>query len=134
MAVRQYLPLCCVRTALIVSEEERNYATRFGPWFLESFRSFLLLLLALPGLIDTLLHNRQLEGLIVYDVATEILDIEIFSQHSITDLNLWHYIYCFVQSGKAFTVKGNKHTRTRTHTHTHTYTQTQELNLKQLGN
>ena len=76
--------------------------------------------------------------MIVYDVATEVLETEIFSKHSITDLNLWHYIYCFVQSGKAFTVKGNKHTRTRTHTHTHTHThtthtQTQELNFKQLG-
>ena len=72
--------------------------------------------------------------MIVYDVATEVLETEIFSKHSITDLNLWYYIYCFVQSGKAFTVKGNKHTRTRTHTHTHaTHTQTQELNFKQLG-
>ena len=48
--------------------------------------------------------------MIVYDVATKELDSEIFPQHIITDLNLWHYIYCFVQSGKAFTVKGNKHT------------------------
>ena len=37
----------------------------------------------------------------------------------------WHYIYCFFQSGEAFTVKGNTHTHTYTHTtHTHTHTQT----------
>ena len=45
-----------------------------------------------------------------------------------------HYIYCFDQSGKAFTVKENKHTHKHTHTHpqptppphthTHTYTHT----------
>ena len=35
-----------------------------------------------------------------------------------------HYIYCFVQSGKAFTVKRNKHTHTHTHTHTHKQTNT----------
>ena len=26
---------------------------------------------------------------------------------------LWHYIYCFVQSGESFTVKGNTHTLTK---------------------
>ena len=49
----------------------------------------------------------------VYDVATKVLDIEIFSQHTIANLNLWHYIYCFVQSGEVSTVKRNKHTHTR---------------------
>ena len=38
-----------------------------------------------------------------------------------------HYIYCFAQSGEAFTVKENKHTHTHppTHTHTHTHTHSQ---------
>ena len=47
--------------------------------------------------------------MIVYDVATMVLDTEIFPQHTIADL---HYICCFVQSGETFTVKGNKHTHT----------------------
>ena len=42
------------RTAAEVSEEEGRYASRFYRWFLESSKSFLLLLVALPGLIDTL--------------------------------------------------------------------------------
>ena len=37
-----------------VGEEEGSYVSRFYRWFLESFKSCLLLLIALPGLIDTL--------------------------------------------------------------------------------
>ena len=59
--------------------------------------------------------------MIVYDVATNVLDTVISSaQHRWLDL--WHYIYCFVQSKEAFTVEGNKHTHAQTHTHTHTHT------------
>ena len=46
-----------LRTAPEVSEEEGSYASRFYRWFLESFESCLLLLVALPGLIDTLLYS-----------------------------------------------------------------------------
>ena len=38
--------------------------------------------MALPGLIDTLLHNS-----IIHDVATKILDTGIFPQHTIADLS-----------------------------------------------
>ena len=41
-------------TAPEVSEEEGSYASRFYRWPLESSKSFLLLLVAPPGLIDTL--------------------------------------------------------------------------------
>ena len=44
----------CSRTAREVSEEEGSYAWRFYRWFLESIKSCLLLLVAPPGLIDTL--------------------------------------------------------------------------------
>ena len=62
MTVRLYVdspfsdcpPFGCSRTAPEVSEEEGSYASRFYRWFLESFKSFLLLLIALTGLIDTL--------------------------------------------------------------------------------
>ena len=47
-------PLCCGKAAPQVSEEECSYALRFYHWFLESSKSCLLLLVALPGLIDTL--------------------------------------------------------------------------------
>ena len=46
--------LAAAWTAPEVSEEEGSYASRFYRWFLESSESFLLLLVALPGLIDTL--------------------------------------------------------------------------------
>ena len=47
-------PLCCGRTAPEVSDEEVSYASPFYRWFLESIKSCLLLLVALPGLIETL--------------------------------------------------------------------------------
>ena len=91
------------------------------PLVLESFKRCLLLLAALTGLIDTPLRSCYLEGL-CYDCLwrgdkgcwhSNISSV----QHRWPDL--CHYIYCFVQSGKVFTVKGNIHTHT--HIHTHTY-------------
>ena len=41
-------------TAPEISEEEGSYALHFYRWFSESFKSCLLLLVALPGLIDVL--------------------------------------------------------------------------------
>ena len=55
-------PLCYGRTAPEVSEEEGSYASRFYRWFLESSKSCLLLLVALPGLIDTLAQLLAYEG------------------------------------------------------------------------
>ena len=46
--------LAAAWTAPEVSEEEGSYASRFYRWFLERFKSYLLLLAALPGLIETL--------------------------------------------------------------------------------
>ena len=46
--------LAAAWTAPEVSEEEGSYASRFYRWFLESSKSCLLLLVAPPGLIDTL--------------------------------------------------------------------------------
>ena len=56
-----------------VSEEEGSYASRFCDWFLESSRNCLLLLVALPGLIDTL---AQMLAMIIYGVATRVLHKE----------------------------------------------------------
>ena len=59
--------------------------------------------------------------MIANDLVKKVLDTKMFPQHTIAHLSLWQYIYCLVQSGEAFTVKGNKYTHTHTHTHTHTY-------------
>ena len=48
------LLLAAAWTAPEVSEEEGSYASCFYRWFSESFKSCLLLLVAPPGLIDTL--------------------------------------------------------------------------------
>ena len=46
--------LAAAWTAPEVSEEEDSYASRFYRWFVESIKSCLLLLVAPPGLIETL--------------------------------------------------------------------------------
>ena len=46
--------LAAAWTAPEVSEEEGSYALRFYRWFLEDIKNCLLLLVALPGLIDPL--------------------------------------------------------------------------------
>ena len=99
------------------------------PAFLINFRKFIRVVFYFSWLCPvylTLFYTViSLRGpaMIVYDVETKVLDTEIFPQHTIANLNLWHYIYCFFfQSGEAFTVKGNKHTPTHTYTHTHTHT------------
>ena len=44
-----------------VSEEEGSYALHFYCWFLEILKELPLLLVALPGFIDHLLHSCWLE-------------------------------------------------------------------------
>ena len=46
--------ICLFAAAPYVSKEEGSYASDFYRWFLESFESYLLLLVALLGLNDTL--------------------------------------------------------------------------------
>ena len=58
-----------------VSEEEGSHASRFYRWLLESSKSCLLLLVALPGLIDTL-AQLKIPAMIIYDAATKVLDTE----------------------------------------------------------
>ena len=45
-----------------------------------------------------------------FNAEIKILDTELFLQYSIDDLNSGNTIYCFVQSGEAFYVKGNNYT------------------------
>ena len=41
MTVRQYLPMCCVRTDPEISKKEGSYASRFYRWFLGSLEDLL---------------------------------------------------------------------------------------------
>ena len=86
MTVRLYVdsplsgcpPLCCNRTIAEISEEEGSYASRFYRWFLESFKSCLLVLMALPGLIShsCTVASLKVPAMIVNDVAPKVLDTE----------------------------------------------------------
>ena len=59
--------------------------------------------------------------MIVYDVATIVLDTESFPQHNIAGLISGIKFIVFFQSGEAFMVEGNKHT--------HTHTQSNRVNI-----
>ena len=50
--------------------------------------------------------------MIVYDVATKVLDTEPFPQHNIAGLISGITCIVLFQSGEASTVEGNKHTHT----------------------
>ena len=72
-------PFVCSRTSLEISEEEGSYVLRFYHWFLKSPKSFLLLLAALPCLIDTLaqlLAQLKVPAIMVYDVAIKVRQTE----------------------------------------------------------
>ena len=57
--------------------------------FEKVLKSCLLLLVALPGLIDTLctVASLKISTVIVHDVATKVLGTEEFPQHNIVELN-----------------------------------------------
>ena len=78
--------------------------------FLESlWKSSLLICVALPSLIDSFpqLPASKVFFVHVFGVEIKVLDTEIFPQYTITNLNSVIISY-FVQSGEAFTMKGNK--------------------------
>ena len=80
-------------------------AFTFG--FQKVYKSCLLLLVSLPGLIDALWHSCQLEvlAMFVYDVATKVLDTEIFPQHTIADLisGITFVIFFSQETGASYT-------------------------------
>ena len=123
MSVRLYLPLCCGRTAPEVIEEEGSYASHFYHWFLESFKSCLLLLVALSSLIDTLAQLLAWRFLLWLSMTwrRRYLSQNHFLSTILTAY-LWHYIYCF--SVRRSLYGGRKYTHTHTHTYTYTYTHT----------
>ena len=58
--------------------------------------------------------------MIVYDVATKVLDTELFPQPNIAGL-ISGITFVVLQSGETFTVE---HTHTHTHKHTHMHART----------
>ena len=80
--------LAAAWTAPEVSEEEGSYASRFYRWFSESFKSCLLFLVALTGLIDTLaqLLSLKVPAMVVYEMAMNVLYTKWFHQHNIAGL------------------------------------------------
>ena len=100
------LPLCCCRTAPEVSEEEGSYASRFYCWFLESSKSCLLFLVALPGLIDTLAQLLAWRYLLW--VSMTLQHSNFLSTASLA----WSLAFVLFQLGEASTVEGNPYTHT----------------------
>ena len=111
--------LCCSRTAPKDNEEEGRYASRFDRWFWESSKSCLLLLVALPSLINTLAQLLAWRSLLCClwrgDEGTWHRVISS-AQHGWPDL--WHCIYCFVSAMRSLYGR-RKYAHTHTHTHTH---------------
>ena len=119
-------PLCCVRTVPEVSKEEGSYASRFYRWFLESFKSCLLLLVALPGLIDTtaqLLAWRSMLWLPMTWRRRYLTQSNFLSTTSLA-WSLALHLFCFSQPLRWKEIHTHKHTHTHTHTHIYTHTHT----------
>ena len=53
----------------------------------KNYKSCLLILVALRGLIGTLFHSLKALSMIVFDPEPKVLDTEIFLQHTIANLN-----------------------------------------------
>ena len=63
----------------------------------------------------------KVPAMTAYDVATKVLDKELFSQHNIAGLNSGiTFIVLFSQEKPLRRKKINTNTHTHTHTHTHT--------------
>ena len=105
---------------------------------LESFKSCLLFLVALPGLIDTIAQLLAWGPyyMIVYDVAMKVLDTGSFPQHNIAGLiSGITFIFLLSREKPLWWKEINTYTHTHTHTHTHTphaHTHTQNREDSQL--
>ena len=67
----------------------------FTVGFQKVLKSCLLLLVGLPGLIDTLctVASLKVPAMIVFDVATKLLGTEEFPQHNIAELNTGTFLF-----------------------------------------
>ena len=111
-----HLSLCCNRTAPEVSEEEGGNASRFYRWFLESLKSCLLLLVALPGLIDTLAELLAWSSLLWLSMTRRRRYLTQ-NQHNIAGLiSRITFIVLSSQEKPLRWKKINTHIHTQTHT------------------
>ena len=104
-----------------VSEKEGSYTSCFYRWFLESSKSCLLLLVALPSLIDTLTQLLAWRALLWLSMTwrQRYLAQSIFlSATSLAWSLILHWLFCFSQE------KPLRWEEIHTHTHRHTRTQT----------
>ena len=109
-----------------VSEEEGSFASRFYRWFSETFKSSLLILVAAPGLIDTLAQLLAWRSLLWLSMTWRwkyLTQSNFFSTTSLAWSLALHSLFCFSQEKPLRWKEINTHTRTRTHTHIHTQTQ-----------
>ena len=105
------------------NEEEGGYASRFYRSFLESIKSYLLILVAVPGLIDALaqlLAWRSLLWLSMMWRQRHLTQSNFLSTTSLTDL--WHYLYCFLSQENPLRWK---------EIHTHTYEVNKQTHFSQ---
>ena len=96
------------------NEEEGGYVSRFYRSFLESIKSYLLILVAVPGLIDALaqlLAWRSLLWLSMMWRQRYLTQSNFLSTTSLTWSLALHLL--FSQSGESSTVEGNTHTYIR---------------------
>ena len=122
------LPLCCGRTAPKFSEEEGSYASCFYCWFLESFKSCLLLPMALPSLIDTLVQLLAWRSMLWLSMTMwqqkYLTQNDFLSMHNMDCWpDLWHYI-CFVSVRRSLPLWWKE-----IHAHKHTHTHSAEATL-----
>ena len=108
-----------------VSEEEGSYASRFYRWFLKSYKSCLLLLVALPSLIDTLPQLLPWRSLLWLSMTWRwryLTQNNFLSTTSLAWSLALQLLFCFSQEKLLQWKKINTHTHAHTHTHTHTHT------------
>ena len=128
LAVHLVRLLAAAWTAPEVGEEEGSFASRFYRWFSETFKSCLLILMAAPGLIDTLAQLLAWRSLLWFSMTWRwkyLTQSNFFSTTSLVWSLALHSLFCFSQEKPLWWREINTHTRTRTHTHTHIHTQTQ---------
>ena len=65
--------------------------------------------------------------MIVYDVATKVLDTESFPLHNIAGLITFIVLFSQDKPLRWNKINTHAHTYTHTHTHTHSHTHTQSL-------
>ena len=121
------LLLCCSRMAPEVSQEEGSYASRFYHWFLESSKNCLLLLLAQPSLIDTLVQVLAWRSLLWLSMTWRrryLTQNNFLSTTSLVWSLVLHLLFCLSQEKplRQKEIPTHIYTHTNTHTHTHTHT------------